>query len=631
MPPNSSKPVYDFQRYLNIRTATGATFSPKADKIAFLTDITGVYQVWCIDEPGRWPEQLTFYKDRVTFVKWSTTEDSLVFGKDAGGNEKDQIYLLTADGSIIVPLTEQPEAIHRFGGWSHDGQWIAYASNQRNKAFFDIYIQNVKTRETRCVYQGDGTYYAVAWSPDDKHLLLGIYNSNFDQDLYALELATQKVIPLTPHKGSVRYTSPAWAPDGREIYLITDKERDFLNLAYIDLTTQNLIYLEGTSWDVESVLISPLCKRGVGGISPNGRLMVYTTNVDGYSKLTIKELNSGKVLTSPELPPGIIDVSDISQNGDKVLLSYNSPCHNGDIWLYKPYTNELTQVTRSSRAGIPQDSFVEPKLIRYETFDGRDIPAFFYLPSPLSRHHKLVAPGRGRGKKTGETPVIVNIHGGPEAQALPTFSSVFQYFIHRGFALFIPNVRGSTGYGKKYSHLDDVRLRMNSVKDIAYGVEWLKSSGYIDSQKISVMGGSYGGFMTLASLVTYPDLWAAGVDLVGIANFLTFLKNTGAYRRHLRISEYGDPEKDADFLREISPINHVDKIKAPLLVIQGANDPRVPKSEADQIVEAIRKRNGIVEYLLFEDEGHGLAKLENRITAYTTIADFLDKYLKSDR
>jgi dipeptidyl aminopeptidase/acylaminoacyl peptidase len=604
MPPNLSKPVYDFQRYLNIRTATGATFSPKADKLAFLTDITGVYQVWLIDESGKWPEQLTFYKDRVTFVKWSPTEDLLVFGKDAGGNEKDQIYLLTADGSIITPLTEQPEVIHRFGGWSHDGQWIAYASNQRNKAFFDIYIQNVKTRETRCVYQGDGTYYAVAWSPDDKNLLLGIYNSNFNQDLYALELATQKVIHLTPHKGSVRYTSPAWAPDGRGIYLIADKEHDFLNLAYIDLNNQSLTYLEDIFWDVESVLISQ-----------SGHLIVYTTNVDGYSKLTIKEFNSGKVLTSPKLPPGIIDVSDISPNGDKILLSYTSPCHNGDIWLYKPYTNELTQVTHSSREGIPQDSFVEPKLIRYETFDGRDIPAFFYLPHGT--------------KKTGETPVIVNIHGGPEAQALPTFSSVFQYFIHRGFALFIPNVRGSTGYGKKYSHLDDVRLRMNSVKDIAYGVEWLKSSGYIDSQKISVMGGSYGGFMTLASLTTYPDLWAAGVDLVGIANFLTFLKNTAAYRRHLRISEYGDPEKDADFLREISPINHIDKIKAPLLVIQGANDPRVPKSEADQIVEAIRKRNGIVEYLLFDDEGHGLAKLENRITAYTTIADFLDKYLKT--
>jgi dipeptidyl aminopeptidase/acylaminoacyl peptidase len=604
MPPNLSKPVYDFQRYLNIRTATGATFSPKADKLAFLTDITGVYQVWLIDESGKWPEQLTFYKDRVTFVKWSPTEDLLVFGKDAGGNEKDQIYLLTADGSIITPLTEQPEVIHRFGGWSHDGQWIAYASNQRNKAFFDIYIQNVKTRETRCVYQGDGTYYAVAWSPDDKNLLLGIYNSNFNQDLYALELATQKVIHLTPHKGSVRYTSPAWAPDGRGIYLIADKEHDFLNLAYIDLNNQSLTYLEDIFWDVESVLISQ-----------SGHLIVYTTNVDGYSKLTIKEFNSGKVLTSPKLPPGIIDVSDISPNGDKILLSYTSPCHNGDIWLYKPYTSKLTQVTHSSREGIPQDSFVEPKLIRYETFDGRDIPAFFYLPHGT--------------KKTGETPVIVNIHGGPEAQALPTFSSVFQYFIHRGFALFIPNVRGSTGYGKKYSHLDDVRLRMNSVKDIAYGVEWLKSSGYIDSQKISVMGGSYGGFMTLASLTTYPDLWAAGVDLVGIANFLTFLKNTAAYRRHLRISEYGDPEKDADFLREISPINHIDKIKAPLLVIQGANDPRVPKSEADQIVEAIRKRNGIVEYLLFDDEGHGLAKLENRITAYTTIADFLDKYLKT--
>ncbi len=556
MPLNSSKPVYNFQRYLNILTATGATFSPKADRIAFLTDITGVNQVWCINEPGGWPEQLTFYKDRVTFVEWSPTEDLLVFGKDAGGNEKDQLYLLTSDGSVITSLTEQPEVIHRFGGWSHDGQWIAYASNQRNEAFFDIYVQNVKTRETHCVYQGDGTYYAVAWSPDDKRLLFGVYNSSFDQDLYVLEFATQKVAHLTPHEGSVRYTNPVWAPDGRGIYLITDKDRDFLNLAYIDLDTQNLTYLEDTSWDVEIVLLSE-----------NGRLMAYTTNVDGYSKLTIKELNSGKMLPSPQLPPGIIEVSEISQNGDKIVLNYTSPCNNSDIWLYQPYTNELTQVTHSSKAGIPQDSFVEPTLIHYKTFDSRDIPSFFYLPHGAS--------------KIGEAPVIVNIHGGPEAQALPTFSPVSQYFIHRGFALFVPNVRGSTGYGKEYSHLDDVRLRMDSVRDIACGVEWLKSSGYIDSNKISVMGGSYGGFMTLSSLATYPDLWAAGVDIVGIANFLTFLQNTGVYRRHLRISEYGDPEKDAAFLREISPINHVDKIKAPLMVIQGANDPRVPKSEAD--------------------------------------------------
>jgi len=308
---------------------------------------------------------------------------------------------------------------------------------------------------------------------------------------------------------------------------------------------------------------------------------------------------------------GVVGRLTFSETGEKLAFVFSGPRYNTDIWVWELEKERLTQVTHSSTAGIPQESFTEPQLVRYTSFDGRKIPAFLYLP-----------------RKTGRFPVIVHIHGGPEAQERVWFDPIFQYFLNRGYAVFAPNVRGSTGYGKAYTHLDDVELREDSVKDIVYGVEYLKTIAQVNPEKIAVMGGSYGGYMVLAALTKYPNLWTAGVDIVGISNFKTFLKNTGAYRRKWRIAEYGDPQRDSELLERISPINHVDKIKAPLMVIQGANDPRVPQSEAEQIVQAIKERNGVVEYLLFPDEGHGISKLPNRIKAYTAIVDFLDRHLK---
>jgi dipeptidyl aminopeptidase/acylaminoacyl peptidase len=267
---------------------------------------------------------------------------------------------------------------------------------------------------------------------------------------------------------------------------------------------------------------------------------------------------------------------------------------------------EARQITRSSTAGIPRSSFRRPHLVRYPTFDGRKIPALLYEPDAEN------------------APVVVNVHGGPESQSRPAFAPVTQYLLHRGYAVFFPNVRGSTGYGKAYTHLDDVELRMDSVRDLAHAAEWLREKGH---QRVAVLGGSYGGFMVLAALTEYPELWTAGVDIVGIANLVTFLENTGSYRRGLREPEYGSLERDRDFLESISPIHKAENIRAPLMVIHGKNDPRVPVGEAEQIVERVRENGGTVEYLLYEDEGHGLAKLKNRLDAYPKIAAFLDSHL----
>ncbi|HSK74299.1 MAG TPA: S9 family peptidase, partial [Pyrinomonadaceae bacterium] len=309
--------------------------------------------------------------------------------------------------------------------------------------------------------------------------------------------------------------------------------------------------------------------------------------------------------------------------------TFASAKYNTDIWVYDLRTRQLTQITKSDRAGIPQSSFVEPQLIKYKTFDGREIPAWFYRPqvSFVTRNGTL-PPLSGKMNVNKNLPVIISVHGGPEGQERPGFSPLYQYYLSRGYAILATNVRGSTGYGKTYSHLDDVEKREDSVKDLAAAVDWLKTSGGADPKRIAVMGGSYGGYMTMAAITLYPDLFAAAVNTVGIVNWETFLKNTSGYRRRQREVEYGMLDKDIDFLRRISPIAKVDRIKTPLMVIHGKNDPRVPYTEAEQLVEALRKRNVAVEYVLFEDEGHGVSKLKNRLVVYPKVADFLDKYMK---
>jgi dipeptidyl aminopeptidase/acylaminoacyl peptidase len=615
----------DFRRYLNIRAASGPSFSSDGRRLSFLTNITGVPQVWAVDPAGGWPDQLTFFPDRVSAAEFAPVGDSLVFSMDSGGDERHQLYLVSSDGADLRPLTEAPQAIHIIGGWSRDGRRVAFAANRRSAADFDVYVQEALAADpagaaARLVYQGAGVNNPVAWSPDGRALVVAHVNSLMDCDLYlvgvgepagngalaeASELAggdrgTETVRHLTPHEGEAQYSSAAFAADGKGLYLISDRGRDTLAPAYLDLVSLELRYLEDSGWDAELL-----------ALSPDGRRLAVSTNVDGYSALAIHDLTTGE-LARPSVPEGVILDLKWSPNGERLAFTLSGPTRNADVWTYALSEVAASRVTLSSRAGLAESSFVAPRLVRYATFDGREIPALYYEPR--------------EGPLGNPPPVVVSVHGGPEGQERPSFNPIYQYFLSRGYAVFAPNVRGSTGYGKAYSHLDDVRLRMDSVRDLEQGWRWLVANG-ADPRRVAVMGGSYGGFMVLAAVTTYPDLWAAAIDIVGIANFVTFLENTGPWRRKLREVEYGSLEADADFLREISPIHHVDRIRAPLLVIHGANDPRVPIGEAEQIVEEIRRRDGIVEYLRFEDEGHGLVRLPNRVAAYTRIGEFFDRHL----
>ncbi len=610
-------------RYLNIRGANAPAFSPDGKRIAFLTNITGTPQVWMIDASGGWPEQMTFYEDSVGFMSWSPDGTGLIFAKAKGGDENAQLYWMSPDGSQINALTNDPRVRHNIGSWSHDGKQISYGSNKRDRNFFDIYVMEVATGREELVYQQDGSNGAVAWSYDDKQLIVSHSNEqlSLDNDLYLVDLRTKQATHLTPHQGAAQFGSVRFTPDNHSIIFGTNDKREFYSLAQMDLASKRVDIIDNTEWDLDSV-----------EVSPDGGVLAYTINRDGYSELFIRRLDTdGKPLITAigakeapiKLPgKGIVgglefskdNSGEASRTGSKLAFTFNSSRNPSDVWTYDLKTRALSQVTHSSLAGIPQNSFVEPELIHYKTFDGKEIPAWYYKPTN--------ATNSGTG-----LPVILNVHGGPEGQAQPSFNPITQYYLSRGYAVLAPNVRGSTGYGKTFTHLDDVRNREDSVKDLAASVEWLKANGG-DGKRIAVTGGSYGGYMTLAAITLYPDLWAAAVSTVGISNFESFLKNTSGYRRKLREVEYGSLERDLEFLKSISPLYKVDRIKAPLMVIQGKNDPRVPYTEAEQIVAALKKRGAVVDYKLFDDEGHGVAKLSNRLVVYPLMADFLDKYMK---
>lgn len=611
--------AFPLERYLHIRAASGPSFSPDGRFITFLTNVTGVAQLWQVPADGGWPVQLTFTSESVRGARYSPRRHELIFSMDTGGNERTQLYRLRGvggasdhnigDGWLAEDISKEPKAIHGFGGWSHDGDAIAFSANREEPARFDIYVQKIPTGKPgaeapRLVAKGPGGYYApVGWSPDDKQLLVSRNESNVNQDLYLVDVAGGAVKQLTPHKGDVQFENAHWSTDGKHVYCTTTAEgRDLSALAEIEVASGKLTYLDKPEHEIEGL-----------AVSPKGRFLAYLLNVGGISELKLRDLKTEKTITAKGLPLGVISQLEFSPDDTKLAFVFDGARHNPDVWVWDIAPNKVRQLTHSSRAGIPFSQFVEPELIHYPTFDGKKIPAWFYKPAT-------------KGDRL--PPVIVYPHGGPESQTRANFTSLFQYFVGRGYAVLAPNVRGSSGYGTAYMNLDNTTKRMDSVKDLAHAALWLRDQKQGDPKRLAVYGGSYGGFMVLAQVTNYPELWAAGIDVVGIANWVTFLENTGAYRRAHREKEYGNLTEHREFLEKISPINHVDKIKCPMMVIHGANDPRVPVGEAEQIVAALKKRQVPVEYLRYEDEGHGLAKLKNRLDAYPKMVDFLDKYLK---
>ena len=591
---------YGIKDFLEVRAAGNASFSPDGSQIAYLSNETGVTQVFLMPADEGESVQLTNVQDPVSFVMFSPAENVLVFGKSDGGNERTQLYLLDLSTREIKNITAKPDARHDFGGWSSDGKSICFASNERNGKDFDIYVMDIATLEKRCVFDEGGWCSAQGFSPQGTYVVAQKGHSNTHTDLYLCNLQTGETEYITPHEGNVFYRGALWLPDESAFFLIQDNEREFKGLARYTLDEKKFEYVLTPDWDVTAAVIDR-----------NGKNIALTINEDGYVRMAIFDATTFETLPY-QIPPGNVYRPRFSEDGSHLIFDLTSSCRTPDVWILSLESGKSRQLTHSNQS-VPFEEMVEPEIIHFKSFDGLSIPAFVYKPKELKKGTKI--------------PVVINIHGGPEAQYQPGYQPVMQYLVHNGYAVIAPNVRGSAGYGKSYLALDDVEKRLDSVKDIVALRDYIASTIDMDAAKIAVYGGSYGGFMVLACLAFYPKLWAAGVDIVGIVNFVTFLENTATYRRAAREVEYGSLEHNRDVLERISPIHSIENIEAPLLVIHGANDPRVPLSEAEQVVTKLTENGRRVELLVYPDEGHGIAKLKNKLDAYPKAVEFLNKAL----
>ncbi len=583
-------------RYQNIRTASFQDWVADRREMLILTRFADTNQVHQVAMPGGARTQLTFFPERVLGASARPNHAQFVFSMDEGGAENYQIFLDDPRTGDVVRLTDG--ASRNTGPrWSNSGDLLAWSSNARNGRDLDLYVSSATDPKlVRRFHEVEGTWTVADWSPDNRRVAAVEYISINESYVHLIELATGNVETVTPRSKDrdapkVSYGNVRWAKDGKSLYWTTDRDSEFQRLARYNLESgESTTLTEEIPWDIEEF-----------DVSDDGEWIAVVANVDGISTIYLLRNQLGSEPATFQDLRGQISGLTYRSGSHEFAFTMSSATSPSDVYSFSIPDLALTRWTQSETGGLDPDSFAVPELIHYKTFDDREIPAFVYRP--------------GTAKFPGPRPVIINIHGGPEGQFRPGFLGRTNYLINElGIVLIFPNVRGSSGYGKSYLTLDNGMNREGAVKDIGALLDWIAQQPGLDAKRVGVTGGSYGGFMSLATQTNYNDRIKAGIDIVGISNFVTFLKSTQSYRRDLRRAEYGD-ERDPEtraFLERVSPLTNADKIKTPILVVQGQNDPRVPRTEAEQVVEKVRKNGGPVWYVLGKNEGHGFAKKANQ-------------------
>ncbi len=600
--PNTRR--YTFEQFTAIRRYQPTlSFSSNGSEIAYVTNTSGQYNLWRQSSTGGYPHQLTTFDDQsVRRVAWSPDGQTILFTADRDGDEFHQLYRIPARGGWPEPLTDAPQAQHYLSSvdaWSPDGRAVAYAGNDREPSDQDILVRDLDLPEPSRPLSGGGYYFADAWSPDGTHLTATDVTSTTNTEVHLIDLASGETRHLTPHEGEVMYLPGTWTTDGSGFYLLTDEGREFIGLAFFSIASGTHQWLETPHWDVEGV-----------AASADGQYLAWTVNEDGSSKLYVRHLPTDTLMDLPELPRGVMSTLTAARGGDRLAFLLSRPDHPNEVYVLDLAKNALTQITHGFLGGIDPADLIAPEVIAFPSSDERDIPALLYRPVGQ-----------------GPFPVILAIHGGPEWQERPEYDGVYQYLLDRGIGIMAPNVRGSTGYGKSYQKLIHHDWGGGDLQDFEAAVTYLRALDSVDADRIGVYGGSYGGFAVLSCISRLPDYWAAAVDIVGPSNLVTTVETGPPTWRRLDNQLIGDPETEREFLLSRSPVTYADQITTPLFVIQGANDPRVPKGESDQIVERLRARGVDVRYDVYEDEGHGFTKRENVLKEQRDTVEFFEGYL----
>jgi dipeptidyl aminopeptidase/acylaminoacyl peptidase len=599
-----------FERFIAYRRfGGGLAFSHGGTHVLFVSNISGQFNLWRVPVGGGWPDQLTaFTEQTVRQIAVSPRDGTIVLSADRDGDEFHQLYLLDPDEGWPEQITDAPEVQHfvTSGAFSPDGAKLAYSANARTPTDMEVWIRDLETGESRSVF-GEGMYAeAAAWSPDGSKLLAIDLRHNSDSSIHLIDLDTGDTPEVTPHDEDGLYIPGPWAADGSGFYFLSDEGREFRGLAFYDLSAGRFDWVETPERDVEDV-----------ATSGDGSVLAWLVNEDGWEILKLRDLVSGQDLQDPGLPAGarphltgFRPPIAVSEDGSQVAVILSGPRRPPEAWVAET-TGARSRAVTESRAGVPhEDELADVELITYPTFDGREIPAWLYRP-----------------EVEGKLPVVLSIHGGPEAQEHPLYHPLYQYLLNRGISVLATNIRGSTGYGKTYQRLVQRDWGGGDMKDWEHALKWLHEQEWVDPERIGVYGGSYGGFAVLTCVTRLPDYWAAAVDIVGPSNLITAAKAAPPTWQRMMKQFMGDPDEDAEMLRERSPMTYIENAKTPLLVIQGAKDPRVVKSESDQLVEKLRSLGREVEYVVFEDEGHGFTKRQNEVRAMKLSADWLERHL----
>lgn len=599
---------FDLEKLYLTRNIGGSAWAPDGKQVAFVTNISGRNNLWVLPSTGGWPVQLTVSNQRQTSPVWSPDGKYIAYMSDYDGDEQWDIFLVSTQNGDVTNVTSSRLVSEEEPAWSPDGKWLAYIVKPQSAPNYEIDLLDMASRQVTHLTSKtpkELSNFGVNWSSDGKTIVFSQQHATGkDSNIFLIDVASSQRTLLTPHKGEFNHIATDYSPDGNWVLFTSNAGNGYDNVGLLDVATKKTEWLTQDKWEISSA-----------SFSPDGTLASWTANVDGNQEVFTYDLATKKATALP-LPRGVNSLggseSPFTPDGARALYYHNGPNAPNDLWTYDVASGRSQQLTNSFVAGIRGDDMVEPYLVHYPSKDGKwQISAFVYVPYNL--------------KVGDKTAGIVYVHGGPTAQTMNSFNRSIQYLVNQGYLVIAPNYRGSTGYGKEFQDANRFDMGGGDLADNVAAAEWVLQTGLVDPKKLVIMGGSYGGYMTMMGVTKQPNLWAAGVAIVPFVNWFTEIKNEDPLLREYDIATMGDPNdpKNKKLFEDRSPAFHVDKIKAPLLMLAGGHDPRCPASETKQVEQAIKKRGGKVEVKIYENEGHGFSKVENQIDAYKRVANFL--------